>query len=101
MARSWRLGTGGSAGIALRQRLEQRPGLLQIRGVKPFSEPAIDRCQQRMGFGLLALLLLQPGQAHGGAQLQGFGLLAAGNGEGLMKTLLRFSLLPPLICLRQ
>ena len=29
---------GGSAGVALRQSFEQRPGLLQIRGVEPFGE---------------------------------------------------------------
>jgi hypothetical protein len=43
MARPWRLGAGGAAGVALRQRIEQRPGLLQIRGVEPFGEPAVDR----------------------------------------------------------
>ena len=63
----------------LRQCIEQRPGLLQIRGVEPFGEPAIDRCQQRTRFGLLALLLPEATEAHGGPQLQRFRLLAAGD----------------------
>ena len=54
-----------SAGVALRQCLQQRLGLLEVRGVKALGEPAVDRCQQRMGFGALALLLPQATQAHG------------------------------------
>ena len=38
-----------------------------------------------MRLGPLALLLPQPAQAHGGAQLPGFGLLAAGDGQGLLE----------------
>jgi hypothetical protein len=60
----------GAAGVALRQSIEQRPGLLQIRGVEPFGEPAIDRRQQRMGLSPLALLLPEATEAHGGPQLQ-------------------------------
>jgi hypothetical protein len=38
-----------------------------------------------MGLLPLALLLPQVGQAHGGAQFPGFGLLAAGNIQSLQK----------------
>ena len=46
------------------QRSEERLGLLEVGGVKALGEPAIDRCQQRAGVGLLALLLPQPSQAQ-------------------------------------
>src|SRR5262245_45416867 len=39
-----------------------------------------------MVFLAFALLLPQAAQAHGGAQLPGFGLLATGHGEGLLET---------------
>ena len=39
--------------------LQQRLGLLQVGRVKALGEPAIDRCQQLVGFGPLALLLPQ------------------------------------------
>src|SRR5262245_61252429 len=81
-----------SAGVALRQRLQQRPGLLEVSGVKPLGEPAIDRCQELVGLGALALLLPQARQTHGRPQLPRFRLLAAGDGEGLLKMLLRFYL---------
>src|SRR5215831_8813442 len=53
MARAWVGSTGVSPSVALRQRVQQCPGLLQVRRVKPLREPAIDRCQQRAGFGAL------------------------------------------------
>jgi hypothetical protein len=34
-----------STGIALRQRVQQCLRLLQVGGVKPLGEPAIDRCE--------------------------------------------------------
>ena len=37
------------------------------------------------GCGTFALPLPQPTQARGGPQLPGFGLLAAGNGQGLLE----------------
>ena len=46
--------------------IEQCPGLLQIRRVKALGEPAVDRRQQRPRFGLLALLLPEATEAHGG-----------------------------------
>ena len=42
-------------------------------------------CEQLARFVPLALLLPQQGQAHGGAQLPGFGLLMTGNGEGWLE----------------
>ena len=41
----WRGGKGVSAGVALRQCLQQCLRLLQVSGVKPFGEPAVDRRQ--------------------------------------------------------
>src|SRR5215813_8793876 len=58
---------------------QQRPGFLEVRGVKALGEPAVDRRQQLVGFRTLVLLLPQARQAHGGAQFQGLGLLAAGD----------------------
>jgi hypothetical protein len=55
-----------STGVALRQRLHQRLRLLQVGGVKALREPAVDRRQQRVGLGLLALLLPEATEAHGG-----------------------------------
>src|SRR5713101_7687577 len=49
---------------------QQRPGLLQVCGVKPFGEPAVDLRQHLPGFFFLALLLPQPAQAHHCPQLQ-------------------------------
>src|SRR5262245_264825 len=71
-----------------RQLLQERLGVLQVSGVKPFGEPAIDRGQQRAGLVPRALLLPQPAQAQRRPQLQRPGVLATGHGEGLTKTLL-------------
>src|SRR5499427_8006824 len=68
------------------QLLQQCLRLLEVGRVKPLGEPAVDRCQQLVGFCALALLLPQASQAHSSAQFQGFGLLAAGDVEGLTKT---------------
>ncbi len=70
--------------VRLPSRFLQQPlGLLQASSVKALGEPAIDRREQLAHFGPLALLLSQVTQAHGGAQLPGFGLLAVGNDQGL------------------
>src|SRR5215471_4036108 len=74
-----------STGVALRQCLQQRLRLLQVSGVKSLSEPVVDWCQQRMCFGALALVLPEASEARGGAQLPGFGLLVAGNGESVLE----------------
>jgi|SoiMethySBSTD1v2_1073268.scaffolds.fasta_scaffold427411_4 hypothetical protein len=65
------------------QLLQQRPGLLQVGGVKALSEPAIERGQQLAGCGAFVLVLPQPAQAHRRPQFQRLGLLAAGHGEGV------------------
>src|SRR5262245_50426126 len=72
--------------LSSRERLQQRLRLLEVGGVKALGEPAIDCRQQFVRLGALALLLPQAAQAHGGAQLPGLGLLAAGNGQGLVET---------------
>jgi hypothetical protein len=60
--------------------------LLQIRRVKSLSEPPINRRQQVVGVLAPALLLPQAGEAHGGAEFQGFGVLVAGDVEGFVET---------------
>jgi hypothetical protein len=55
-----------SAGVALRQRLQQHLSFLEIDRVKAFGEPAVDRRQQRTCFSPLTLLLPQAREAHGG-----------------------------------
>src|SRR5262249_9730366 len=61
-------------------------------GVKALGEPAIDWCQQLAGLDVLALLLPQARQAHGGAQFQRCRLLTAGHLEGPQEV--HFSTLP-------
>jgi len=64
------------------ERVEQPPRFPQIRRVEPFGEPAVDRREKVSGFGALALALPQAGEARPGAQLEGPGLLPAGDLEG-------------------
>ena len=64
--------------------------LLQVGGVKTLGEPAIEGRDQLLDFVLLALLLPQLTQAYSRSQLPRFGLLAAGNGQGLLEA--RFGL---------
>ena len=65
---------------------KKRFGFLQVRGIEPFGEPVVALGQHRPGFGLAVLFLVQAGQTHRGPQLQRFGLLSPGDGEGLAKT---------------
>jgi hypothetical protein len=51
------------------QRLKQGFCLLEVRRIKPCGKPAVDRGEEVVSFGALALLP-QARQAHGGAQLQ-------------------------------
>src|SRR5262249_16538888 len=51
-------------------------------------KPPIHLCQHLPGFRPFALLLPQTPETRGRPQLQGFGLLALGDGDGLTKTLL-------------
>ena len=67
------------------QLLQQCLRLLEVGRVKPLGEPAVERRQQRAGFGALALLLPQARAAHRRSQLQRPGLLAAGHVEGLVE----------------
>src|SRR5215831_5422543 len=71
-------GVGGH----LRECYQQRPGLLEVNGVKALSQPAIDLGQELMGLGALTLLLPQAREARGGPQFQRLGLLAASNVQG-------------------
>jgi len=62
-------------------------GLLQVRGVEPFREPAVGRREQISSLGSLSLLLPQPRQAHHRPELERLRLLAygvrpAGNPQG-------------------
>src|SRR5262249_38002373 len=80
--------TGGRWPVASESRktIEERPRLLQVRGVEPFGEPAVDLGQQRPGFGRAALLPVEAAETQGGPQLQGFGALPAGQVEGSTET---------------
>jgi hypothetical protein len=68
---------------------QQGFGLLQVGGVKPLGEPAINIRQELAGLVPLALPVPQPTQAHGRPRLQRFRLLAAGDGEGATPPLFR------------
>ena len=48
---------GVSAGIALRQRLQQGPSLLEVGRIKALGEPPVDWFQEVIGFLAFALLL--------------------------------------------
>jgi|RhiMetdeSRZDD1v2_1073273.scaffolds.fasta_scaffold89436_2 hypothetical protein len=50
----------------LRQRLQERLGILQVGGVKALGEPAVNWGQQLAGFGALALPLPEAAETHGG-----------------------------------
>jgi len=58
------------AAHASSQGRQQGLRLLEVSGVKALDEPAVDLPQELSRFSLLALVLPEPGQAHGGAQLQ-------------------------------
>ena len=60
--------------------------LLEVGRVKALGEPTVDRREQLVRFGPLALPLPETTETHRGAQLPGFGLLAAGKSEGLVET---------------
>src|SRR5437867_7999865 len=72
--------------------LQQRFGLLQVFGVKPLGEPAVDLRQHLSGFCPLALLLPQTSQTHRCPQFQRLRLLPAGNLNSLPETLFSFLL---------
>src|SRR5712692_9994604 len=74
------------------QFFQQRFRLLQVFGIKPLGEPAVDLRQCVACCVVLALLLPEASEAHHGSQLQGLGTLAAGNLDGLVKTGFSFRL---------
>ena len=78
-----------AAGGALRQRLQQRLGLLEISGIKSLGEPVVDWCQKVMGFLAFALLLPQASQAGRRSQLEGLGLLGSGALKGVVEAALQ------------
>ena len=82
-----------SAGVALRQRLQQRLGLLEVSGIKTFDEPVVDRGQHVVRCVALPLTLPEARETGSGSQLEGFCLLVAGEGERLMETVFGFGLM--------
>ena len=56
---------GVSTGVALRQRVQQRLGLLQVGGVKPLGEPLVDWRKEVISFLAFALALPEASQARG------------------------------------
>jgi hypothetical protein len=54
----------------LRQCVEQRLRLFQVRGIEAFREPAVDGSQQFLRLSAAALFAQQPREIGGGAQLQ-------------------------------
>src|SRR5262245_50165060 len=79
---------GRRPGVLGSERSQEHPGLLEVGAVEALREPAVDRRQQLVRLVPLVLLLPQTRQARGRPQLPGLGLLAAGNGQGLLKTCL-------------
>src|SRR6516165_7211428 len=77
--------TGVSTGVALRQRVQQRLRLVQVRGVKALGEPMVDWREQVIGFLAFALLLPEARQAGGSTEFPGFRLLILGYTDGLME----------------
>jgi putative transposase len=75
-----------------RELLQQCLRLLQVGGIKPLGEPAIDLRQELSGVIAPALLLPQPAQAHRGPQLPRLRLLAASHAKGLLEPGFRFRL---------
>src|SRR2546422_7366399 len=75
-----------SALLVSSQFFQQCLGLLQVFGIKPFGEPAVDLGQQLAGFVLLVLTPPQSTQTHHRSQLQRLGTLVARNLDGLEKT---------------
>jgi len=65
---------------------QKRLRVLQVRRLKPLSKPPVYGLEQLVGIPALTPALPQAGQAGGGVQFPGFGLLLAGDVEGLLKT---------------
>src|SRR4051794_22198414 len=67
----------------LRQLIQQRLCVLQVRCIKALGEPAIDRREQIMGFHVLALVTHEPGEADRRPQLEELRALPLGNRDSL------------------
>ena len=59
--------------------VEQGLGVLQVGGVKPLGEPAVDRCQEVVRLGTPTLIAPQPSKAGGRTQLPETRALPAGD----------------------
>src|SRR3989442_8206296 len=66
--------------------VQQYLGFLEVRRGKPFGEPVRDVGQQLAGCGALALLLPEATQAQHRTEFWHLRLLAASNGQRLLKT---------------
>lgn len=73
--------------------MQQRFGILQIRRVKSFGEPMVDRCQEVMGFVAFALLVPESSEAGGSTEFPGLCLLVLGYRNGMVKASFRFNLI--------
>ena len=67
---------------------KQGLSILQNRRAETFSEPPVDRRQQIMRLGALALIPPQAGEASSGAQLVKFGALSPCDRDGFLKACL-------------
>ena len=65
------------------QLVAQRFCLLQIGRGETFGEPAVNRGEQVAGFGGVALVAPEPGEAYGGAQFPELGFLLHRNARAL------------------
>ena len=65
--------------------------MLQIRQVKAFVEPAVDRDNEVAGFSVLILVSPQTRKGKCGTQLQRLSCALAGKCQSRMKTLLDFA----------
>src|SRR5262249_15562123 len=83
-------GSSKPAASSCRQLLQQRLRLLQIERTKPLRKPPVNRRQQFTRLLRLALVAPEPGEAHGGAEFPGFGLLLTGDCEGALEVSLSF-----------
>src|SRR5262245_33295334 len=82
---AWVGSTSVSTEVALRQRVQQCLRFLQVSGIEALGEPAVDWCQEVMGFLVFALLLPESTEADCRPQLPGLGLLGARHHERLVK----------------
>jgi len=77
------------------QLVEQHFSILQVGGVEPFGEPAVDGRKEFTSFRSPALFAPQPGKAHRGAQFPKFGSLLLGDDQGFAIQFLSFLGMPP------